>query len=259
MSNGIKADLLLRLSNIDLHRGKRHILNDISFDLYQRQILTIVGPNGAGKTTLLRTVLGLASDHSGTVWQKPGMRIGFMPQKIQIDPTLPLSVQRFFRLHQQYPEERIEAALDEVGAPQILHSPVSGLSGGEMQRLLLARALLHRPELLVLDEPVQGVDVHGQAELYGLLTRIRDERNCAILMVSHDLHLVMASTDRVVCLNKHLCCSGTPDNVVKHPEFIELFGPQVGANLAIYRHEQEHPHDHTHRCDNPNCQEAHHG
>ena len=249
--------LLARLGGVHVHRGGRPILKDISFDLYQGQILTLVGPNGAGKTTLLRALLGLLPVSAGKVWLRPGLRIGFMPQKIQIDPTLPLSVLRFMRLRQKYPQERIAAALARVGAPHVLHAPVQSISGGEMQRMLLARALLAEPDLLVLDEPVQGVDVHGQAELYHLLTQVRDERGCAILLVSHDLHLVMASTDRVVCLNHHLCCTGTPENVVQNDEFIALFGPEIGAQLAVYRHEKAHEHSHGHFCANPDCDGRH--
>jgi len=252
-----RTELLLRLQGIGLEVAGRRLLDDISFDLYQRQILTIVGPNGAGKTTLLRVILGLLPGAGGDLWLRPGLRIGYMPQRIALDATFPLRVHRFLTLTQHYSRPQVTQALAEVGAGHVAERAVQALSGGELQRVLLARALLRQPDLLVLDEPVQGVDVQGQAELYALLGRLRDERGCAILLVSHDLHLVMAATDRVVCLNQHLCCKGTPESVVHNPEFVALFGPTIGQSLAIYRHQEEHAHDHGQTCTVPNCQERH--
>jgi len=165
-----------------------------------------------------------------------------MPQKLHVDPTLPLSVLRFLRLVPGVDRARAQSALKEVGAEQVIDSPVQSISGGEMQRVLLARALLREPELLVLDEPVQGVDVAGQAELYSLITRLRDRHGCGVLMVSHDLHLVMSTTDQVVCLNRHVCCSGHPEQVSGDPAFVELFGKNA-QSLAIYHHHHDHAHD----------------
>jgi zinc transport system ATP-binding protein len=166
-----------------------------------------------------------------------------MPQRLQIDPTFPLKVKRFLSMAGEAPDGRLAELLHEVGASHVLESPLQTLSGGELQRVLLARALIRNPELLVLDEPVQGVDVHGQLGLYQLIAQIRDKHNCAILMVSHDLHLVMAATDRVLCLNRHICCSGTPETVTNHPAYLELFGPQAVQHLAIYSHDKSHRHD----------------
>ena len=192
----------------------------------------------------MRAVLGLLSADSGTVWRKPKLRIGYMPQKLHVDPTLPLSVLRFLRLVPGVDRARAQGALAEVGASQVLDSPLQGISGGELQRVLLARALLREPQLLVLDEPVQGVDVAGQAELYRLITRLRDRHGCGVLMVSHDLHLVMSTTDQVVCLNRHVCCSGHPEQVSFDPAFVELFGRDA-QSLAVYHHHHDHEHDLT--------------
>ena len=233
---------LLALDAINLQQGERQLLKQIGLHLDPGEILTIIGPNGAGKTTLLRVALGLQAPTSGSVYRRPGLRIGYMPQRLQIDPTLPLTVRRFLAMAGSSRPEQIEAALAGVGAEAVLHAPLQKISGGELQRVLLARALLCRPDLLVLDEPVQGVDVHGQVELYQLITRIREEQGCAVLMVSHDLHLVMAATDRVLCLNRHICCSGTPEAVTSDPAYLALFGPLAVQHLAVYSHDQKHRH-----------------
>ena len=238
----VDPSLLLSVRGLYLRRREREILRDVSLQMAPGEIVTLIGPNGAGKTTLLRVVLGLSPCDAGEIYLRPGLRIGYMPQRLAVDQTFPLSVERFLTLGGRQAEADLESALAEVGAQRLRTTPVHALSGGELQRVLLARALLRRPDLLVLDEPVQGVDVHGQAELYELITRIRDRRGCAVLMVSHDLHLVMASTDRVVCLNRHVCCTGAPEVVTLAPEFVELFGPVVGHNLAIYAHNRSHRH-----------------
>lgn len=217
-------------------------VNDVDLDVRHARVHALIGPNGAGKTTLVRAVLGLLAPHTGSVWRKPRLRIGYMPQKIQVDATLPLSVLRFLRLVPGVDRKTALAALNEVGAEHVIDSPIQTVSGGEMQRVLLARALLRKPELLVLDEPVQGVDVAGQAELYSLITRLRDRYGCGVLMVSHDLHLVMSTTDQVVCLNRHVCCSGHPEQVSGDPAFVELFGNNA-PSLAIYHHHHDHAHD----------------
>jgi zinc transport system ATP-binding protein len=232
---------LLRISDITLRLGGRTILDGVGFNLGPGEILTVIGPNGAGKTTLLRVVLGLLRPTGGLVWKRPGLRIGYMPQRLQVDSIFPLTVRRFLSLAAARGTEGLEAALEEAGATALADAPLSGLSGGELQRVLLARALLRRPDLLVLDEPAQGLDVHGQAELFHLMAEIREKLGCAILLVSHDLHLVMAATDRVVCLNQHICCTGTPATVSRDPAFLKLFGPLAG-NLAIYTHDPEHRH-----------------
>jgi zinc transport system ATP-binding protein len=233
---------LIRLHNISVRLGGQPVLQDVQLQVDAGEIVTLIGPNGAGKTTLVRTVLGLLRADSGEVWRKAQLRIGYMPQKLQIDPSLPLSVLRFLRLVPGVTRASALSALTEVGAAAVLDSPLHAVSGGELQRVLLARALLRKPELLVLDEPVQGVDVAGQADLYRLITTLRDRYRCGVLMVSHDLHLVMSTTDRVICLNQHVCCSGHPEQVSGDPAFIELFG-QDARSLAIYHHQHDHRHD----------------
>ena len=206
----IAEELLLEASDVHLVLAGRTILENIHLQVRRGEILTLVGPNGAGKTTLLRVVLGLLPPTSGQIYLKPRLRVGYMPQRLQIDPTFPLTVNRFLAMAGTVGESDLLMRLQEVGAAHVLNAAIQTLSGGELQRVLLARSLLRQPDLLVLDEPVQGVDVHGQVELYRLIAGIRDQYRCAVLMVSHDLHLVMAATDRVLCLNRHICCSGTP-------------------------------------------------
>jgi zinc transport system ATP-binding protein len=235
---------LVELCDIDVRFGERLVLDRVSLGVHRGEIVTIIGPNGAGKTTLLRTVLGLQAPTRGTVQRKPALRIGYVPQRVAIDDTLPLTVRRFLALTGAA-RDAIAAALDEVGAAHALNLSVQTLSGGEMQRVLLARASLRRPELLVLDEPVQGVDVAGQAEIFALIRRLRDRLGCAVLLVSHDLHLVMAATDRVVCLDHHVCCSGPPETVSRHPEYLTLFGGGF-AGVAPYTHHHDHRHDPPH-------------
>ncbi len=237
------ADPLLVLDNICLVRNRRHILENVSFRIEPAEIITLIGPNGAGKTSLLKVALGLLKADSGRVVRSENLRIGYMPQKLIIDRTFPLSVARFMRLTGHYTESQMQQALDEVGAGRLLHASLADLSGGELQRVLLGRALLRRPQLLVLDEPVQGVDVQGQVELFKLIGRLRDNFGCAVLMVSHDLHLVMAATDRVICLNQHICCTGTPAAVQRDEQFLKLFGPAILPHLAIYSHDEQHQHD----------------
>jgi len=211
---------LIRLEHVAVTLAGQNVLENIQLSVNPGEIVTLIGPNGAGKTTLVRSVLGLLKPTSGSVWRRPKLRVGYMPQKLHVDATLPLSVLRFLRLVPGVDRARALAALNEVGAEKVIDSPLQGISGGEMQRVLLARALLREPELLVLDEPVQGVDVAGQAELYSLITRLRDRHGCGVLMVSHDLHLVMSTTDQVVCLNRHVCCSGHPEQVSNDPAFV---------------------------------------
>jgi len=234
---------LVTLENIDVSFGQKQVLQNISLTLQPGRILTLLGPNGAGKSTLVRLILGLITPTNGTVNKKAGLRIGYVPQKLHLDITLPLTVDRFLRLARQAKNADIHAALQRVNAGHLRFSTMQKLSGGEMQRVLLSRALLGKPELLVLDEPTQGVDVNGQVALYDLINQLRHELHCAVLMVSHDLHLVMAKTDDVLCLNHHVCCSGPPEVVSQHPEFTAMFGPRASQQLAIYRHHHNHRHD----------------
>ena len=234
---------LISLENISVSFGQRAVLAKVSLTLLPGKILTLLGPNGAGKSTLVRVVLGLIAPTQGKVTRHEQLRIGYVPQKIHLDATLPLTVERFMLLRRGVRRGDILPALKRVQAAQLINAPLQKLSGGEMQRVLLARALLNQPQLLVLDEPTQGVDVNGQVALYDLIDQLRRELNCGVLMVSHDLHLVMAKTDEVLCLNQHICCSGTPEAVSQHPEFISMFGPRGAEQLAIYRHQHNHRHD----------------
>ncbi len=244
MSN---TDVLLEADKVVVEAGRRTILNQVSANVRRGEIVTLIGPNGSGKTTLVRVLLGLLKPDSGHVRIHPSLRIGYVPQRLTIEPSLPLSVGRFLKFGvSRGPNQqagRRASVLAEVGAANIEDSRMHDLSGGELQRVMLARALLRDPDLLVLDEPVQGVDVTGQAEIYDLITRIRDKRGCGILMVSHDLHLVMASTDHVICLNHHVCCAGRPEAVTRDPEFQSMFGAEIAAQLAVYHHHHDHVHD----------------
>jgi zinc transport system ATP-binding protein len=237
----IHDSLLVDVSHLDISIEQQVILQDIRLQVHKDEIVTLIGPNGAGKSTLVKAVLGLIQPTRGTIYKKPGLRMGYMPQKLLIEPYMPLSVLRFLELAPL--KSSLDAIVEELGIRHLLSSPMQSISGGESQRVLMARALLSHPELLVLDEPAQGVDVAGQQELYQLIIRIRDRRQCGILMVSHDLHMVMAGTDSVICLNKHVCCSGLPGTVSQHPEFLKLFGAQEPVGLAMYTHSHNHRHD----------------
>lgn len=236
---------LLEASNIGLRLGDREVLQQVSLKVHAGQIITLIGPNGAGKTTLVRVVLGLLKPQTGSVLRREGLRIGYMPQKMQVDPTMPMTVSRFLRLAHHADAVRLKEVLAEVRISHLAERQLGNLSGGELQRVLLARALSQSPQLLVLDEPAQGVDVNGQEELYQLIDDIRTRHNCGVLMISHDLHFVMATTDEVVCLNQHICCSGHPEQVSVDPAYIALFGKAAGGNLAVYTHRHNHHHDIT--------------
>jgi zinc transport system ATP-binding protein len=223
--------------------GDAVVVDRVDLSVRAGEIVILIGPNGSGKTTLVRAMLGLVEPVSGAVTRRDGLVIGYVPQQLQIDPTLPMTVRRFLRLRTRATAKDLEAAAEEVGVPDALDRPIQGLSGGQMRRVLLARALLRDPDLLVLDEPTTGVDIAGQAALYELVRRIRDTRGCGVLLISHNLHLVMAAADRVVCLNRHVCCEGQPASVSRNPAYLELFGPDAAAALAVYAHRHDHGHD----------------
>lgn len=238
------SDILLMLDNIGLVRDERAILSRIQLTVARGEIVTLIGPNGSGKSSLVKIAVGLLRPNSGTRQLLSNINIGYMPQALKLDKSLPLSVQHFLQLTAHRPKiPQIVTALAEVGVERLVKSSVHSLSGGEWQRVLLARALLQQPDLLVLDEPMQGVDLTGQEELYNLLADVPKRHGCGILMVSHDLHLVMAATDKVICLNGHICCEGHPEAVSTHPEYLRLFGWQGSKGLAVYSHHHDHQHD----------------
>lgn len=236
---------LLRLEKVSKSYYKNLVLEDVSFTVKRGETVTLIGPNGAGKSTLMKISLGILNASSGDVFRDKSISIGYMPQKVMIDEVLPLSVRNFLYLRPNTTYKEIEKALETVRLSRMADQPVQGASGGEMQRILLARAILGKPDLLVLDEPVQGIDIMGQQEIYGLIAQIRDETGCGVLMISHDLHLVMASTDQVLCLNRHICCSGSPEFVKQNPEYQAMMGrPMEG--IAIYNHDHSPDHEHKH-------------
>ncbi len=239
----MSPDPLVRVTGLDVRLGKTAVLSHVNLTVHAGEIVTLIGPNGAGKTTLVLAILGLIEPSAGTVSRQTGLTIGYVPQRFAIDPILPLTVRRFLRLAGKAPKGRLEGVLGEVGAAPLLERGIHDLSGGQFQRVLLARALLREPDLLVLDEPVQGIDFPGQVALYDLIGSLRARRGLGVLMVSHDLHIVMAATDRVICLNSHVCCSGAPEAVSRNPEYIALFGAAAARGVAVYSHEHDHAHD----------------
>ncbi len=234
---------LLSARGLKVERDGRAVLAGIDIDVHPREIVTVIGPNGSGKTTLVRALLGLVAVDGGTVRRKAGLTVGYVPQRFDIDRALPMTVERFLALGNAGRGARLGEILDEVGARHVRSRQLSDLSGGELQRVALARALLGEPELLVLDEPVQGVDYTGEAELYTLIGRLRERRGLGVLLVSHDLHVVMAASDRVICLNRHVCCSGVPETVAQHPEYTRLFGAEAARAFGLYHHHHDHRHD----------------
>lgn len=238
---------LITTHNLGLTIGNRKILDAVNMTVREREIVTIIGPNGAGKSTLVKTMLGLVPHYSGSIERRENLAVGYVPQRFPVTSTVPLSVRRLLTLTRRATEAELHQALFETGIEHLINARVADLSGGELQRALLARALLRQPELLVLDEPVQAVDFDGEIKLYELISKIRKSRGCGILMVSHDLHMVMAESDRVICLNSHICCEGKPATVQKDPEFLKLFGPTAVRMIAAYTHHHDHDHEsHSH-------------
>ena len=233
---------LIEAQGLGVQRGGRWLVRGVDLSIRAGEIVTLIGPNCSGKSTTVKALLGILEPSAGRVTRRPGLAIGYLPQRLAIDGSMPLTVQRLLTLTGRHGAGEIEAALAEVGIGHLAAQPVQQLSGGEFQRALMARALIRRPDLLVLDEPVQGVDFAGEIALYELIHAIRERLGCGILMISHDLHIVMGQTDTVVCLNGHVCCSGTPQAVTESPEYRALFGSQAAAALAIYRHHHDHVH-----------------
>ena len=242
MDAAVASRALVRLSGAGVQRTGRWLVRGVDLSVAPGEIVTLIGPNGSGKSTTARMVLGITGADEGSVWRQPGLSIGYVPQRLRADATIPITVARFMELVHRVPAADRRAALERVGVAHLEKASLHGLSGGELQRVLLARALAVRPQLLVLDEPVQGVDVVGQVALYELIAAARRELGCGVLLVSHDLHLVMAATDHVVCLNGHVCCEGTPVAVGNNPVFKELFGVRGAEALAVYEHHHDHQH-----------------
>lgn len=237
-----KNQSLVSLNNAGMNRAGKWLVRGVTMTVEPGEIVTLIGPNGSGKSTTAKMALGVHKPDEGTAKQRQGLKVGYVPQKLSIDWTLPLTVARFMSLTGRVSRADCEKAMAATQTSHLARSEVRTLSGGEFQRVLLARAIASEPELLVLDEPVQGVDFNGEIRLYELISTIRDDLHCGVLLISHDLHVVMAATDRVICLNGHVCCSGTPTSVASSAEYKALFGARATAGLAFY----EHSHDHEH-------------
>jgi len=244
VDRGIRP-ILVELRGVSVVRDERPVLDRVDLVLHAGELLTVIGPNGAGKTTLVKVVLGLLAPDAGEVRLRPGLAVGYAPQSLAIDRAMPLDVVGFLALVGKRPRAEIDDALAEVGMAGLERRQMRDLSGGELRRVLLARALLRRPELLVLDEPLSGVDLAGQLELYELIGAVRRRRGCAVLLVSHDLHLVMAGTDRVLCLDRHVCCSGSPEAVARDAAFLRLLGNRWAEVVAFYQHHHSCRHEDT--------------
>ena len=235
---------LITVEDLSVAYGGNTVLSHVGLRLNPGEIVTIVGPNGSGKTSLLRAIIGATPPAHGKITRKPGLRIGYVPQKLHIDPTLPITVERFMRLTDRVSRAACLQALEQAGVPDLLKKQMSRLSGGQFQRVLLARALIHSPEVLLLDEATQGLDQPGSAAFYRQIEAVRQDTGCAVLMISHELHVVMSASDRVICLNGHICCEGTPAVVASAPEYRALFGTGTGGAFALYQHDHDHDHDH---------------
>ena len=233
---------LISLEGAGVRHNGRWLVRDISFAVRPGEIVTLIGPNGSGKTTTVKMVLSVWPPDIGQVHKNQNLRIGYVPQRLTLSASMPMTVARFMQLTARLSDAEISTSLAETGADTLKQASLNALSGGELQRVLLARAIARKPNLLVLDEPVQGVDFAGEIDLYRLIGAVRNRLGCGVLLVSHDLHLVMAETDRVLCLNGHICCQGTPTSVASDAQYRKLFGEHTAAALAFY----EHRHDHAH-------------
>ena len=235
--------LLVKLENAGVYRSSKWLVRGISLEINQGEIVTLIGPNGSGKTTTAKMILNILNTDEGLVTGK-ARKMAYVPQKINIDWTMPLRVIDFMKITNSLNNTQITESLSMTGVDKLLYNQIHSLSGGEFQRVLIARAIAKKPDLLVLDEPVQGVDFNGEIALYNLIKEISVNLNCGILLISHDMHFVMSTTDHVICLNGHICCSGSPSNVVKNPEYIKLFGQHNSETLSYYQHHHDHSHNH---------------
>lgn len=237
-----RKDKLVTLDNAGVFKSGRWLVKGITMSVGAGEIITLIGPNGSGKSTTAMIALGLLNTDEGTTYRKENLRVGYVPQKLSVDWTLPLTVNRFISLTKNMSNKDIDFALSLTDTSHLQKKELRTLSGGELQRVLVARAIAVSPELLVLDEPVQGVDFNGEAKLYGLIEETKKRLNCGILLISHDLHMVMSATDQVICLNGHICCSGTPEVVTSSSEFKDLFGNKAASTIAVYQHNHNHEH-----------------
>ncbi|WP_088346958.1 MULTISPECIES: ATP-binding cassette domain-containing protein [Rhodomicrobium] len=237
------GEALVTGDRLGLTLSGKTILENVDVTVHAGEILTVIGPNGAGKTSLARLLLGLMPPTTGSIARAPGLKVGYVPQRFPVDPSIPINVRRFLTLTVRVSPSAIRSVLQEVGALHLIDRPISVLSGGEFQRVCLARALIGVPRLLVLDEPAQALDYAGELQLYELIGDIRRRRGCGILLISHDLHVVLGASDRVLCINGHVCCEGVPEKVANHPEYARLFGRDAGKAVAVYRHRHDHEHD----------------
>ena len=233
---------LISATNVSVFKHQKSILKNIDIQINKNDFITIIGPNGAGKTMLLKCLMGFYKPNFGEIQKKDKLKIGYMPQSINVINTMPMTVKNFITVRKKYDDISFKQVVSEVDIKQLVHKQLSVLSGGEMQRVLLARSLLNNPDLLVLDEPAQNLDISGQLSFYKLIQEIYSERDISILMVSHDLHLVMVSTKKVLCLSNHICCSGKPQQVAQDPEFISMFGKDMANMMAVYQHTNNPPH-----------------
>ena len=235
--------LLVKLENAGVQRTSKWLVKGISFEISQGQIVTLIGPNGSGKTTTAKMILNIMNADEGQITRNTD-KMAYVPQKINIDWTMPLRVIDFMKITNNLNDNQVIESLTTTGVDKLLYNQIHNLSGGEFQRVLIARAIAKKPDLLVLDEPVQGVDYNGEIALYNLIKKISVNLNCGILLISHDMHFVMSTTDHVICLNGHICCSGSPSRVVKNPEYIKLFGEHNSETLSYYQHQHDHSHNH---------------
>jgi zinc transport system ATP-binding protein len=235
-------ETLISLNNAGVCVLDKWLVRGVSLEVSHGEIVTLIGPNGSGKSTTAKMALGVVKLSEGTAHCRRDIHVSYVPQKLVVDWTMPLTVKRFMALSRTANENEVQRALSSTETEHLINAQVRNLSGGEFQRVLLARAIVNKPNLLVLDEPVQGVDFNGELSLYRLIDEIRTELNCGIILISHDLHVVMSSTDRVICLNGHVCCSGSPEAVASAPEFRTLFGDRAANELAFYKHNHDHEH-----------------
>lgn len=241
----VDRSALVSARGLWFRRDGRDVIAGVDLDVRAGEIVTLIGPNGAGKTTLVKLILGIERPDRGEIFRPETTRIGYVPQRFEADRAIPMTVERFVGLGHVVSRDAVAAALADVGAARTAGQQLSQLSGGETQRVLIARALLRNPNLMVLDEPARGVDYVGEADLYDLIARLSAARGLGVLLISHDLHVVMAKSDRVICMNGHVCCSGQPETVAQHAEYARLFGPEAARALGVYLHRHDHEHDLT--------------